>query len=286
MSRRTGVIAPLCLSIALAPLCARPREACPFVGHNTYGEQGGRDRLAAALASGIPGLEIDVSWGKLRRNAVVTHNKVTTGFGHPELGGYVAPIWPAWQAEADRVLMIDLKSGEDGVARRVHEVLSPHAARLSRMQPGGAFRQGRITVYLSGSGGAQAAYERHARARGEYLAFGAHAFEREDWWPDAAGYAPAGPPDWRRYVNMDIRCFMKRRQEGETDLSQLAPARISAAAAACATAGYPIRVWTVNARRGAALDAAPWRACVDAGIGMIATDDYADAMKFWSELAR
>lgn len=306
LSKRRCAAALLAVSIALAPVEARPREvaprdANPFVGHNTYGQHEGCDRLASALASGIPGLELDVSWGRLRRSAVVTHNRLTSGFGHPELGAYASPIWPAWQGGAGgqggrdeggqsgdgpRVLMFDLKSGEEGMARRLHEVLAPHADQLSRMQPGGVFRQGRITVYVSGRDDAQAAYERHARSRGEYLAFGACSHERDDWRPDAAAYAPAEPPGWRRYVNIDIRCFMKRQQDGDADFSQLAPSRLAAAVAACGTAGYPIRVWTVNARRDGAFDPAPWRSCVDAGIAMIATDDHVDAMKFWTDLRR
>lgn len=247
----------------------------PFVAHNSYGVRDGVDRLETALSSGLTSIEVDTCWGILRRRAIVTHDRFHLGVSGPELSEYLTRVWTAWEkAPGRRELFLDVKTGTAETARRIHEVLEPHAARLSTLQPGGVFEPGPITVYLTGNPDVQREYEKHARARGTYLAFGEHAFDKGDWKRDARGYVPTSPPGFRRFVNLNVRCLLAKKG-AELEAANLPGDRAAAVAAGCAEAGYPVRVWIVN-------DARLWDKLVAAGIPMIATDDYQRAVQWWN----
>jgi hypothetical protein len=263
------------LLMLLALLCGAACAAdVPFVAHNSYGVRDGVDRLDAALSSGLTSVEVDTCWGILRHRAIVTHDHFHLGLTGTELAEYLDRVWVAWdKAAGRREIFLDVKTGTAETARRIHAVLEPHAARLSTLQPGGTFRPGAITVYLTGNPDVQREYEKHARARGTYLAFGEHAFDKGDWKRDARGYVPTSPPGFRRFVNLNVRCLLKKKG-AELEPDNLPGDRAAAVAAWCAEAGYPVRVWIVN-------DTRLWDKLVAAGIPMIATDDYARAVQWW-----
>lgn len=255
----------------------------PFVAHNSYGKDGGVDRLEAALSSGLSSVEVDITWGIVRHRAIVTHDRFHSGLTGPELSEYLKRVWSRWEGAPGRhELFIDVKTGTADTARRLHEVLAPHAARLSTMTPDGAFHAGAITVYLTGSPDVQRAYETVARARGTFLAFGEYAYDKNDWKDDPRGYVPTSPPGYRRFVNMNCRLFLAKRAP-ELDPANLSGERLAAVASGCAARGYPVRVWVVNAR---GADTRSWDAMTRAGIPMIATDEYARAVKYWAEHGR
>ena len=106
-------------------------------------------------------------------------------------------------------LIIDLKTTPPEMAAQLQAILAPHRELLSSMpKQGGTFREGKITVCLTGNGAGHRAYADAVPADGEYLAFSDDAGTPGSWQSDVAAYVPKQPPGFVRFLTYEKQNFM------------------------------------------------------------------------------
>lgn len=281
---RTGL---LLLALPLFSVSPCAADENPFAAHNAYPWRlYTKDRFDKALASGLKHLEVDITYDPKREAVVATHDSQPAG-NEPELKALLAPLWTKWEAAGDDgyTLILDFKSSSEPLARGVQEMLSEHADALSKLAKGtDEFRPGKITVCLTGSGAAHEMYDQLIPSGGDYLAF-SDATGIGGWQADAAGFVPAEPAGFVRFVTLEKQSFMDEPRARGNDHVSLD--RLTAAVKAANERGYRIRVYTINpTRRGDAWDTHYWDQCVKAGMHMIATDAYDVARDYWQEHAK
>lgn len=257
----------------------------PFAAHNAYPYRAyGPDRLSRALAAGLRFIEIDVTYDPSRKIAVATHDSVARG-DEPELSAVLEPLWRQWGESdlPDLTLIIDFKTGSRELAAAVQQALAPHAAQLTKLRkaPGAPLEPGRITVCLTGSAEAHAAFDELTPAGEPYLAFADFGFGETAWKADSADYVPQDAPGFHRFLTFHGQNFMSEpRGRGSEQISQ---PRMAALIERAGPAGYRVRVYTINPKRAAdgSRDTTYWQRAADAGMHMISTDDYEDAQAWW-----
>ncbi len=286
-----------CLIPCLAcPVEARGEELapCPFAGHNCYSDLGvavSTRRLARALNAGLRYIEVDVHHRCSPRGFVVTH-KGKDPPSEPMLEDFLQPLWRRWTAEqGDHLLIIDFKAGRpDAVAKDLDRILQRHRDALARYAPDGKpIARGAIRVCLTGSGRLGQAYIDYARRRGELLALrdtGARGKGKEGVRRVLREPRPAGVG----YLTLHFGSSVLRvSPEPEGYLPWLREIALGAR-----RRGYHLRVYTLNVlgpeRDGDVLKSGRWdrhwRACVQAGVEMIATDNYQLAAEWWEQIGR
>jgi hypothetical protein len=256
---------------------------CPFAAHNAYPylflNPGGVNR---ALSADMPALELDLTYDPVRRTAVVTHDGSPRG-GEPALRDYLQPVWKQWldSQRTGFTLILDFKSSKPELAHSVARILEEHRSNLSSMvkSPGARFEPGRITVCLTGSGAGHRAYAESVAAGGRYIAFGDSG--SEDWKTDPREYVPAEPAGFIRFLTFERRVFLSgpdKRRSADVSID-----RLREVVRLADERGYRIRVYTVNAQLfPVGVEDVYWKAAVEAGVHMVATDDYELARQWWN----
>lgn len=286
MMRRGSVASLLgCLLLAL-PAAAKD---CPFAAHNAYPYLfWGGDSFERALAAGLKHIEVDITYDPARQAACVTHDSRPKG-KEPLLHGFLEPLWRTWEAADDGgyTLILDCKSSEPGLARSIAAILKGREPLLSCLSlnadgSDGRFTPGKITVCLTGSGEAHRQYRAVATDRGRLFAFGDAG--SEEWKSDPAAYVPADPAGFIRFLTFERRAFLSGPDK--TKSADVSLERLRAVVELANQRGYRIRIYTCNAKKLIGIDDSYWRACVAAGVHMIATDDYELARDWWRRNSR
>jgi len=256
----------------------------PFAAHNAYPWRSYPPRrFERALDSGLKYIEIDVTYDDDRNAVIATHDSRPRG-GETELGELLGPLWETWgQRDGNGyILIIDFKSTSPALAKGLHAVLEPYAALLSTMEHGApeTFREGKITVCLTGSDACQVLYAKAVGRGGRLLAFGDYG--TSEWKDDPADYVPQQAPDFDRFLTFNIGCFRKAKDARGRDA--ISDERLETVVELANQRGYLMRVWTLNPpRRDSKLDDRVWRQCADAGVHMISTDYYEIAVEWWAD---
>lgn len=271
------------MSVALllaAVLAAAFPPLWRFTAHNAYPEKGQHgDRLERARRAGLRAVEIDVSWSEERRRAVITHEKIPAG-GEPTLEQY---FWKPLLPELERLprgkpgwlLLVDFKTGHPGPVRELYGDLQRRSRLVSRF--GSQIDYGPLTVLLTGDNRAIAAFEKLHPARGPYLAMGNREPPERQYRENLEEYFPEPPTAFYRVYNFEwshIEPDRDARRNGP--LPGNARDRLRAFAELARRKGYWLRTWTLNESTfgGRAGLLERWTAAREAGVQMIATDEY------------
>jgi hypothetical protein len=251
-----------------------------YNAHNCYPEKGQHwERLERARQAGLRAIEIDVTWSEERRRTVISHEKQPIG-GEPTMEEY---FWRAVEPELRKLargrpewlLLIDFKTDDAGVVEQVYRELERRRALLSRF--GERIEYGPLTVLLTGDRAAIAAFERRSRGHGPYLAMGDQEPPGREYRDNVADYVPDQATAFYRVFNFDwkhVEPDPDARKQGP--MPPEARARLQALAELAHQKGYWLRAWTLNAStfggREGLLER--WQAAREAGVEMLATDQY------------
>ena len=308
------------IAIAASLAAQAPGERTLLDAHNAYPYQGRwSDRFERAIGTGAPfAVEQDLSWAVDPDTgvggSVVAHEEPFDG-GEPTLEESfferLRPlIEPALAAGSKQdwplvTLNLDVKSEGDHAShhRAILSTLERYRSWLSTA-PRSSDRSptpiawGPILV-LTGSSDEQERSFRDAAAAGELLVFGAVRDAGAD--PDGLP-RPAPATDYRRWWNHPWRVVEPEGQRAAGDWTVDDAERLRTLVARAHTAGLWLRVYTLNGigeegtrQRGwfagydfGSLDAVRprWRACLDAGVDFVATDQYEDLAALRASLAR
>jgi glycerophosphoryl diester phosphodiesterase len=251
-----------------------------YNAHNCYPEKGQHwERLDRARQAGLRAVEIDVAWSEEQRRTVISHEKEPSG-GEPSLEQYFwKPLGPALRklprGRPEWLLLIDFKTDDLRVVEQVYRELEQRQALLSRF--GKAIEYGPLTVLLTGDRGAVAAFERRNRGNGPYLAMGDEEPPGREYRESIADYLPAAATAFYRVFNFDwkhVEPDREARKQGP--LPKAALARLKTLVDLAHQRGYWLRAWTLNGPtfggREGLLER--WRAAREAGVEMVATDEY------------
>lgn len=251
-----------------------------YNAHNCYPEKGQYwDRLERARRAGLRAVEIDLTWSPERRRTVISHDKTPSG-GEPTLEEY---FWKPVEAELRRLprgrpgwlLLIDFKVDHPGVVEEVYRGLERRQRLLTRF--GEKVDYGPLTVLLTGDNAAIAAFEKRNRGHGSYLAMGNREPAGREYEDNVAAYFPAEATPFYRVFNFEWAHIEPSPGARRTEpLSEAALARLGKLAELAHQKGYWLRTWTLNASTFGGREGLRerWQAAREAGVEMIATDEY------------
>ncbi len=293
--RRAGIAIRLAGAVAAAATLAAadfPRQWF-FNAHNCYPHQGrGADRLERARALGLKAVELDLAWSPARGRAVISHETKLQG-GEPTLEEYFfGPLdaelraiprgTPAW------LLLLDFKSDHAGPVEEVLRLLSQRRALVTTAAD--QLDWGPLTVILTGNNRAIAQFEKLSAAGGPYLAMGNREPPERKFREEVAGYIPEPATAFYRVFNFEWKHVEREPNDRAGAWRPAERARLGELVRAAHRKGYWLRAWTLNATatdwgtsqrfgaRQALLER--WRAAEQAGVEMIATDEYELAAGF------
>lgn len=258
---------------------------CPFAAHNAYPYLfWGDDFLDQALKADLKHIEVDITYDGGRSAIVVTHDSRPRGT-EPILETFLEPVWRKWidAPGGGFTIILDCKTADPRLATSLVRILDGKRQYLSKLsrRPGGSFVPGKITVALSGNAAAQRAYAHTVSDQGDYLAFGD--IGAEEWRADAASYVPSEPAGFIRYLTFERRVFLSRPEALKSE--DVSVDRLETVMRLAAEKGYVSRIYTVNATRTlTGINDRYWRACVEANVPLIATDNYGLARRWWDRL--
>jgi hypothetical protein len=251
-----------------------------YNAHNCYPEKGQyRDRLERARQAGLRAVEIDVTWSEQRRRTVISHEKTPSG-GEPTLKEY---FWKAVEPELRRLprgqaawlLQIDFKIDHPAVIEEVYRDLDRRRRLLTRF--GDQVDYGPLTVMLTGDNAAIASFEKRSRGNGPYLAMANREPVERQYQDNVTAYFDADATPFYRVFNLEwVHLEPDREARRSGPLPESARTRLRALAELARQKGYWLRTWTLNEStfggREGLLER--WRAAREAGVDMIATDEY------------
>jgi glycerophosphoryl diester phosphodiesterase len=251
-----------------------------FNAHNCYPENGQHwDRLDRARQAGLRAIEIDVAWSEGRRRAVISHDQDLTG-QEPTLEEYFwKPLLPELQrlprGQPGWLLLVDFKESRPELVREIFRDLDRRKRLLTRFSD--RVEYGPLTVLLTGDNAAIAAFERMSPRGRPYLAMGNREPPGREYRDDVAGYFPQPATPFYRVFNFEWAHIEPDRAARRTGpLTPAARDRLRALAETARRQGYWLRTWTLNASTFGGQEALleRWRAAREAGVEMIATDEY------------
>ncbi len=277
------------LSIINASACraadasANIGDAGPFAAHNAYPYRlYAPKRFERALDAGLKYVELDITYDPKRKVAVVTHDGTPRG-GETELSTMLDQLWSRWMdaPEGDYTVILDFKTSSPELVQAVQDLLTPQAEHLSKMkkEAGAKFQPGEITVCLTGDKGAHRIFEEAVADGDDYLAFGDGG--AGGWLENASDHVPDEPAGFVRFLTYHFSAFAEApKARGLEHFSEERAREVMEKANA---GDYRVRIYTLNPPRGEdrQRDYQSWERCVNAGVHMIATDNYADARKWW-----
>ena len=286
----------LCLSLLLGALTDGPARPLPVGAHNCYSvNRAVNPRLAEALALGIDNIEIDLGWDAAGDRLIIGHDAAPRpGVTYPAFEATLAPALEAhWKAHppapcgdadgADRGLQDRRLGGSppvQGVPRRSPRLvlLGPEGARV-------AADRRRLTVCLTGSEAAKAAYDALVPPGGTYRAFRDRVFgagaRYED---DVAAYAATAATPYHRFLTLHWSAVERGGPALAGEWTDAESARLVALVRLAHDRGYRVRFYCLNGHTGAYLSGyrfrddvsarARWLAAARAGADWVASDEY------------
>lgn len=294
-----GFVRPaLLMAFILAPIARAedPLSTLPVGAHNCYAvDRVDNPRLIEALALGIDNIEIDLGWDDALQALIVGHDATPRpGVAYPRLHASLIPALEAhWKARgtggAPTILTIDWKTDRPEAVRQFKELLDGHPAWFSSAPkaPESPLTLRRLTVCLSGSEAAKAAYDALVPPGGTYRAFcdrvvGAGA----KYEPDVAAYVPSDATPYHRFLAFHWGAIERGGPAVAGEWTRAEADRLTALADLAHRRGYRIRIYCLNGHTGARLggyrfpsDASArvrWTAAASAGVDWIASDEYAE----------
>lgn len=288
-----------CLLRLLLLLSALPdglAKPLPVGAHNCYlVGRADNPRLAEALALGIDNIEIDLGWDASGDRLVVGHDAAPRpGVAYPEFEPTLALALNAhWEAHppgdgaAPTVLTVDFKSDSPAAVRRFKTFLDAHPEWFSSAPKAAEspLTQRRLTVCLTGSEAAKAAYDALVPPGGTYRAFRDRVFgagaKYED---DVAAYTPTPATAYHRFLTLHWSAVEKGGPALAGDWTDAEAARLIALVRRAHDHGYRVRFYCLNGHTGSPFtgyrfpnDASArtrWLAAARAGVDWVASDEY------------
>lgn len=292
--------------LSAAGLFAAPYPRQWFLNaHNCYPKDGqGLGRLDRARRAGLSAFEEDLAWSEARGLTVVSHTTKLTG-SEPALEDYFfAPMLPLLRKmtpdQPGVLLLLDFKSAHPGPVKEVRAWLRRHRKLVTTCGRRGdppqqtPVRWRPLTVILTGNTAAIALFERLTPAGELYLAMGNREPAARESYENVAAYFPEPATAFYRVFNFNWRYIERDPNPQAGAFTPAERARLQALVAAAHSKGYWLRFWTLNATDsfwGPDEDFGStqallvrWRACLEAGVENIATDEYEIAGEFLRDL--
>jgi len=260
-------------------------DAGPFAAHNAYPYRlYAPKRFERALDSGLKYVELDITYDPKREIAVVTHDSAPNG-NEPELSTMLNQLWDRWidAPPADYTVILDFKTSSPELVQAVQDLLTPQAEHLSKLrkESGAEFEPGKITVCLTGDKSAHRIFEEAVAEGDDFLAFGDGG--AGGWLENPEDHVPDKPAGFVRFLTYHQSVFADAPgARGEEHFSE---ERARAVMDKANEGNYRVRIYTLNPPRGKdrERDYRAWQRCVNAGVHMIATDNYPGARQWWDE---
>ncbi len=258
-------------------------DAGPFAAHNAYPYRlYAPKRFERALDAGLKYVELDITYDPKKNIAVVTHDSKPRG-RETALSAMLDELWSRWtDAPADDyTVILDFKTSSPELVQCVQDLLTPQAEHLSKLQKqsGAKFEPGKITVCLTGNKDAHRIFEAAVAEGDDFLAFGDGG--AGGWLEDALDHVPEEPAGFVRFLTYHRAVFRDApKARGEEHFSEDRARKVMEKANA---GNYRVRIYVLNPPRGEdrQRDYRAWERCVNAGVHMIATDNYTDARAWW-----
>jgi hypothetical protein len=265
-----------------------------FNAHNCYPAQGrGADRLTRARRAGLSVIEIDLAWSEARKKTVIRHDTRVEG-NEPTLDEYFfAPMLPELRrlprGKPGILLWLDFKSAHPGPVREIYDLLHRYRDLITTAGrrgdgPATSLDFGPLAVALTGDNSAIAQFEQLTKPGEPYLAIANREPPDRKFQENVADYITEPATAFYRIFNFEWKHIEGVPNNKAGDFTASKRARLNALAAAAHSKGYWLRTWNLNATnldwgeahcfgtKGALFTR--WRAAQQAGIEMIATDEY------------
>ena len=263
--------------------------------HNSYPERGrGADRLDRARRAGLSVFELDLAWSEARGRSVISHSTKLAG-GEPAIEEYFfTPLLPElrssprWQPGI--LLFFDFKAADPRPVKEAYALLDKYRELLTTAGKRGdapgetPLRFGPLTVILTGDNSAIAQFEELAPPGEPYLAIGNREPPERKFQENVAAYIPQPATAFYRVFNFEWKHIERDPNPKAGAFTPAERARLEALVKLAHAKGYWVRTWTLNAT---SLDWGTdhnfgtkqgllerWRACLEAGVEMVATDEY------------
>ena len=269
--------------------------------HNCYPDRGrGADRLERARRAGLSAFEIDLVWSEPRGRTVVSHSTKLEGNEPIPEDYFFAPMLPELRrmprGRPGILLFIDFKNSHPGPVNETRALLNRHRDLLTTFGQRGDPRAetpprfGPLTVLLTGDNAAIAQFEKLTPPGEPYLAMANREPPDRKFQENVADYFldPATP--FYRVFNFEWKHIERDKNRDAGPFTAAESARLAALVKLAHDKGYWVRTWTLNATnddwgsdqcfgsKPALLER--WRAALEAGLDMIATDEYELAGEF------
>jgi Glutathione S-transferase, C-terminal domain len=269
--------------------------------HNCYPKDGkGTGRLERARRAGLSAFEEDLAWSEARSRTVASHTTQLSG-SQPSLADYFfAPMLPRLRkmppGKPGILLLLDFKSRDPRPVQEVRAWLTRHRRLLTTYGKRGDRPQSTpvrwepLTVLLTGDQDAIALFERLTPEGEPYLAMGNREPADRQFHNNVADYIPQPATAFYRVFNFNWQYIEGQPNSKAGAFTPAERARLRAFVEAAQAKGYWLRAWTLNATdsfwgteedfgsQAALLER--WRACREAGVENIATDEYELAGEF------
>ncbi len=258
-------------------------DAGPFAAHNAYPYRlYAPKRFERALDAGLKYVELDITYDPENNIAVVTHDTKPAG-RETKLSTMLDELWSRWGDAPgnDYTVILDFKTASPELVESVQNLLTPRAGLLSKLrkQKGATFEPGKITVCLTGDKKAHRLFEAAVAEGDNFLAFGDGG--AGGWLEDPRDHVPDKPAGFVRFLTYHRAVFADApKARGEEHFSEERARKVMEKANA---GNYRVRIYTLNPprREDRQYDFRAWERCVNAGVHMIATDNYIGARKWW-----
>ena len=264
--------------------------------HNCYPDRGrGAGRLKRARKAGLSAIEIDLAWSETRGRSVISHETELTG-KEPTLQEYfLAPLLPALRrmpsGQPGMLLFLDFKIDHPALVKEIYDLLGRHGELLTTFGRGGGPPEfGPLTVMLTGDNVAIARFESLTGPDEPYRAMGNREPPGGKFQEDVNNYFPLPATAFYRVFNFEWKHIERDPNFRAGAFTPAERARLQALVKLAHRKGYWVRAWTLNATsnawgseqnfgsKEALLER--WRAALDCGVEMIATDEYETAGAF------
>lgn len=250
--------------------------------------------MERARKAGLSAFELDLAWSEALGRTVISHETKLDG-SEPTFEEYFfAPLLPELRrsppGEPGILLLLDFKKDHPGPVKEVHELLNRHRDLLTTPGKRGddpiqtPLRFQPLTVILTGDNAAIAQFEKLTPQGEPYLAMGNREPVERKFQESVAAYFPEPATAFYRVFNFEWKHIERDRNSEAGAFTVAERTRLDALVKTAHAKGYWVRTWTLNATslawgsnqnfgsRQALLER--WRAALESGVDMIATDEY------------
>lgn len=269
--------------------------------HNCYPDRGrGADRFERARQAGLSAFELDLVWSEPLGRTVISHERKLTG-QEPALDSHFARfLLPELRQlppeQPGLLLLLDFKTDHPGPPGEVRSLLLRYRDLVTANGARGdaptstPLRYRPLTVLLTGHAAAIARYEA-AVADGEpFLAMGNREPAERRFREEIAEYFPQPATVFYRVFNFQWIHIEREPNSKAGAFTAAEESRLRSLVETARQEGYWLRAWNLNATSrawseehnfgGPAALLERWRAALEAGVDMVATDEYDLAGRF------